>query len=341
MLKQTGRFTGASRHQARLIYVVLTLMTLYFGVIGTLNVVVFQDYLVAALDYAGAVAVTAVLVYFHRSTQLAVASWLVVGVLIAVLLSFVHMADGRAYSLMWVTLLPPVTFFLLGRHAGAWICGLIFTYVCTFVYLRLPYWPPAEVTIGSLLNIIEVLTAHWFLFRLYERSRAEAFAELEHLSTTDPLTGLLNRSRLDSVLQEEINRHQRSGQPLSVVLCDLDHFKRINDNYGHLTGDQVLIETAALIRESMRKTDHSGRWGGEEFLLICPDTSTDATHTIIDKLRRATAGASLPHALQISLSFGIATWRASESSDQLLKRADDALYEAKRSGRDRIVLAPQ
>ncbi|HBX36419.1 MAG TPA: hypothetical protein DEG76_03580, partial [Pseudohongiella sp.] len=100
MLKQTGRFTGASRHQARLIYVVLTLMTLYFGVIGTLNVVVFQDYLVAALDYAGAVAVTAVLVYFHRSTQLAVASWLVVGVLIAVLLSFVHMADGRAYSLI-------------------------------------------------------------------------------------------------------------------------------------------------------------------------------------------------------------------------------------------------
>ncbi|MEX2332758.1 MAG: diguanylate cyclase, partial [Pseudohongiella sp.] len=255
---------GAARHQARLVYAVLIIMTLYLAVIGSLNVFVFASYTLAALDYAGALGVFLALLYFHRSGQLLIASWLVVVIVIGVLLSFIHMAEGRNYSVIWVTILPPVAFFLLGRRAGAWLSGLVFVYVITFIYLQLPTWPPAQMTLGAWLNIVEVLLAQWFLFRLYERSRAEAFAELEHLSVTDKLTGLSNRSHLDLLLQQEIERHRRSGEPLTLVLCDLDHFKHINDEHGHLTGDKILQEFAGVLMRHMRSNDICGRWGGQE-----------------------------------------------------------------------------
>lgn len=332
--------SGAMRHQTRLVYIILMLMTLYLAAIGTLNVLLFEAYTIATLNYAGMLGISAVLWYFHRSGQLLLASWLVVLLSIGVILVFIHMADGRAYSLIWITLLPPVTFFLLGRRAGAWICGLAFLYVIALVYLRLPHWEPAEFTLGTWLNIVEVLIAHWLLFRLYERSRAEAFAELERLSETDKLTGLYNRSRLDTFLQHEIERQQRNQSPLTLVLCDIDHFKRINDRLGHLGGDAALRTVARLLAEQMRASDICGRWGGEEFLIICPDTPAPAATHIVSKLQEAVAGVKLEKNSKVTLSFGVATMRAGEDADQLLRRADDALYEAKHRGRDRFVVAP-
>ena len=331
--------TGPIRHQTRLVNVVLVLMSGYFAVIATLNVLVFQDYGLAVLDLAGMTGCLATLWYFRRTGGLQIASRIVVGLLTVVILLFIHVADGRSYSLIWVTILPPIAFFLLGRTVGAWLCGLVFLYVAGFVYLRLPEWQPVEPGLGTLLNLIEVLTAHWFLFRLYERSRAEAFAELEHLSETDTLTGLLNRNRLDSLLQQELERHGRTDQPLSLVLCDVDHFKRINDEHGHLTGDRVLRDIAHHLRDHIRSVDQCGRWGGEEFLIICPDTSGEAAAGMIERLRKAARDRSASHAIPFTLSFGIATLYPAETSEQLLRRADRALYEAKRAGRDRVELA--
>lgn len=330
---------GPQRHQVRLVNAILLLMAAYFAVIGTLNLFLFADHGLAALDYIGMVCVLATQVYFRRSQQLLITSWIVVAVVVAVMLVFIHMADGRSYSLMWVTLLPPVTFFLLGRRAGAWICAGVFLYVALFVYLRLPHWTPAEPGLGTWLNTVEILTAHWFLFRLYEKSRAEAFADLEHLSETDKLTGLLNRSRLDAVLQQELERHHRSSQPLTGVLCDVDHFKQINDDHGHLTGDRILKDIAGFLREHMRKIDICGRWGGEEFLIICPDTSAPAARQIVDRLRTAAHEQGMSGDIRVTLSFGIATLAQQETAEELLRRSDRAMYEAKRGGRDQVVLA--
>ena len=241
-----------------------------------------------------------------------------------------------------MTVLPPVAFFLLGRRAGAWLSGLVFVYVIAYVYLRLSDWPPADVTLGAWLNIVEVLTAQWFLFRLYERSRAEAFAELEHLSITDKLTGLYNRSHLDTLLQLELERHRNNGQPLTLVLCDIDHFKHINDEYGHLTGDIILQQFAGVLTQHMRATDSCGRWGGEEFLIICPDTAPASAAAITNKLRAAFAETPFSHGLNVTASFGIASQAPADRtqlSDQLLRRADDALYNAKHRGRACAVIA--
>ncbi|MDO8908403.1 MAG: GGDEF domain-containing protein [Pseudohongiella sp.] len=332
-------FTGPLRHQARLVYVILTLMAAYFAVIGTINVFVFASYTIAALDYAGMLGMLAVLYYFHYSRRLMHTSWLVVMLLIGVILVFIHMAEGRSYSLIWVTLLPPVTFFLLGRRAGAWVCGAVFVYVAIYVYINMPRWEPAEFTLGTFLNIVEVLAAHWLLFRLYERSRAEAFAELELLSETDKLTGLYNRSRLDSFLLHEIERHHRDNRPLTLILSDIDHFKRINDQHGHLSGDRALKVVADLLVNHTRSSDICGRWGGEEFLFICPDTSSAAASHIIGKIQQALSVAELPHRTAVTLSFGVASLGPDDTAEHVLRRADDALYQAKREGRNTVVTA--
>lgn len=330
---------GPERHQRRLVYFVLTLMTAYFVLIGSLNVFLFQEYPTAALDYLGGLASALFLRYFHQSQNLRIASYAVVAILISVMLVFVHIADGRAYSLIWITLVPPISFFLLGRRSGAVVSGTVFLYMITFVYLRLPHWEPIEVGLGTMLNILEVFIAHWFLFQLYERSRAEAIAELEHLSETDKLTGLVNRSRLDIILQDEVIRYERSARPLTLVLCDVDHFKRINDEHGHLVGDEVLKGIANFLSAQCRQADTCGRWGGEEFLIICPDTEGEEAITLVKRIQQASYSALFPKNIRVSLSFGIAVLSPDGDADQLLRRADYALYEAKRQGRDRFIIA--
>lgn len=331
--------TGQQRHQARLVHIVLIMMTLYFAVIGTLNVFLFKDYDLAAMDYGGMLAVASLLIYFRRSANLRLAAWLLVITLTSIMLYFIHLTAAQAYSIIWVTLLPPIAFFLLGRQAGTWICAAVFIYVVAYFYLQLPTMTPVQLSNGSLFNIMEVLLAHWLLFRLYERSRAEAYVELERLSVTDKLTGLYNRSHLDDIMQQEIIRHRRNGQPLTVVLCDIDHFKLINDKYGHLVGDAILRDLAGLLKSNMRTTDFCGRWGGEEFLIICPDTPATAAATIIRKLQHSIRQASMTEKIHITLSFGIASLQAHESAEDQLRRADNALYEAKRQGRDRMIVA--
>jgi len=144
-----------------------------------------------------------------------------------------------AYSIIWVAVLPPVCFFLLGRQAGIWVCAAVFSYVVVFLYLQRPTPQPAAPELSSALNIGEVVLAHWFLFRFYERSRAEAYAELERLSETDKLTGLYNRRHLNILHTQAFNIRKRTEAPLSLIQCDINHFKRINDKYGHQTGDII------------------------------------------------------------------------------------------------------
>jgi diguanylate cyclase (GGDEF)-like protein len=314
-------------------------MLIAFPVITLLNLLVFQAYLIAAIDFAGFVAAGVGWSYFHRTQNIKITAWFLVISLIAVLLSFIHLAEGGNYSLMWVTIMPPLVFFLLGPRVGAWVSAILFTYIIGYLYLMLPTFEPAAFSLGALLNVIEVLVALWFIFRHYERSRASAFDELERLSNTDKLTGLYNRLRLDELLSEQLALSQRSGTAFTLVLCDIDHFKKINDDHGHLVGDEVLVELAKLLQTHTRATDYVGRWGGEEFLIICPATTAEGAQKLIESLRAAVAQLNFNHDLTLTMSFGIAAARPQGSIVTILKTADNALYEAKRRGRNRVVVA--
>jgi len=163
--------------------------------------------------------------------------------------------------------------------------------------------------------------------------------KVESLSLTDSLTGLANRRHLDTMFDKEIARARRHRTDLSIVMIDIDHFKRVNDRYGHVIGDEVIKGFANLLLANVRQDDTAGRWGGEEFLLILPTTDLVGAERIANLLRTAIALYEFPTDDPQSCSFGAAQWNHSESLDCLLGRADKALYQAKENGRNRIELA--
>ena len=164
-------------------------------------------------------------------------------------------------------------------------------------------------------------------------------AQLERLSVSDTLTGLSNRHRLGQVLAEETARRARSGGRLSVILLDLDYFKAVNDRHGHPVGDRLLVAISALLKSGSRGTDEVGRWGGEEFLVVCRDTDLDGACALARKLRGLVACEDFAVVGRQTASFGVAQLEADEGVDALVARADVALYEAKNAGRDRVVPA--
>ncbi len=160
--------------------------------------------------------------------------------------------------------------------------------------------------------------------------------ELEKLAITDRLTGLGNRMKLDSTLQIEIARNIRYEHPLSVIIMDLDFFKRINDSLGHQAGDKVLQGVSEILRNTIRDTDIVGRWGGEEFLIICPETTLEGASTLAEKIRLIMESTELEEGVIVTGSFGVAERELGEKDAGLISRADDALYEAKANGRNKV-----
>lgn len=161
-------------------------------------------------------------------------------------------------------------------------------------------------------------------------------AKLEKLANFDGLTDLYNRRAIEDMLQREIDRSERYGTFLSVMLFDLDHFKRVNDTYGHHVGDEVLRQTAVLVKAAIRKNDYAGRWGGEEFVVIVPDTHLDSGVQLAERIRNDVVTHVFEQVGTVTMSTGIGRYQPGEGGDRLIKRIDDALYRAKEKGRNRI-----
>ena len=164
-------------------------------------------------------------------------------------------------------------------------------------------------------------------------------AKLEELATTDVLTGTFNRRKFNELILAEIERVRRYGHPLSLLVVDIDHFKRINDTHGHDAGDEVLIVLAGLIRTGIRATDSLARWGGEEFVVLSPEVSVEEAAGLAERLRSAAGTYAYSFVGRVTASIGVAQHRAGETPDELFARADEALYRAKEGGRDRVEVA--
>jgi two-component system cell cycle response regulator len=178
--------------------------------------------------------------------------------------------------------------------------------------------------------------------KVLQQELLEQSRRLETMIFEDALTGLANRRFILTQLASHVSAARRHRRPVSVAIVDIDHFKPVNDEYGHQAGDQVLVAVATALAEHLRAEDQLGRLGGEEFLVVLPDTHAEAAQRVTEKLRcevartRATHGG---HELSVTVSIGTATWDG-ETPEQLLRRADDALYAAKAGGRDRTLSAP-
>lgn len=160
--------------------------------------------------------------------------------------------------------------------------------------------------------------------------------QFEDLAKTDQLTGLLNRIGIREPLYNGLKRWQESRSPFAFVLVDIDHFKKVNDEHGHDVGDEILKGTAKLLSENVRKSDFLARWGGEEFILVCPNTNLEQAHSVAEHLRAKLADTQLHPKIPVTASFGVAAMTQADL-DHLFKSADEALYEAKGLGRNCVV----
>lgn len=172
-------------------------------------------------------------------------------------------------------------------------------------------------------------------------ARHDMEEQLRKLSQTDSLTGLANRRRFSEMATEELTRALRYNHPISILIFDIDHFKTINDNFGHQAGDAALVELARVVLDCTRESDSVARWGGEEFTVLMPFTGLVTAASVGEKIRERVAQHPFKNGLKLTVSIGVAEWQLhDEAVDSVVSRADDALYQAKETGRNRIVLAP-
>ncbi len=198
------------------------------------------------------------------------------------------------------------------------------------------YLPKGSLSQEKLQNIIDVALDKWT--RLQQAMADKE--KLERLATFDSLTGLYNRRTILGKLRELINLANRYKEDFSLSMLDIDHFKKVNDRYGHLTGDEVLEKIATLIRRNIRDTDIVGRYGGEEFIIILPKTNLSSSWGVAERLRsiieKAEMKDSAGNVFTITVSLGLAGWERDEDAASLISRADEALYKAKGKGRNRV-----
>jgi diguanylate cyclase (GGDEF)-like protein len=244
----------------------------------------------------------------------------------------------------WVLLIPLVSHLLLGRRLGLGI-SLLFIGVALVIFLYRFDASDAVMDPRSIANMV-ILTACITIFsHVYEVSRERSESQLLQLAQTDFLTGLSNRSRIKVFFEREKSRASREQQPLSLLIIDLDHFKKVNDRFGHEAGDRALIFFADLLRQRLRATDMASRLGGEEFGVILVNTATDTAIQVAEDLRQALEDADLEHDGQpvpLSMSVGVAELGVDGNSLQdLLTAADQRLYTAKDNGRNQVVPPPK
>jgi len=217
----------------------------------------------------------------------------------------------------------------------------------------------------SQVDLVTTLVALWFvtfliilIIRFFDYSRERAAnkkkqeelkknlraleiekSEYERSSKEDPLTGCLNRAGFSGVLLREQEKLSRTGNPVSFMIFDIDHFKEVNDTYGHLVGDEVLVNLAKLVQSMIRNTDSLVRWGGEEFVILSDETSIQNAAFLAEKLRKAIESTALISQQQVTCSFGVTEMVPGEDPKSLIARADKALYTSKEGGRNRVTVA--
>lgn len=295
---------------------------------------------------------------FTRRYTLA-ATWMILGVSLPVFINlrlFLGYRGGSHIFFVLFSLLPILTIQEYRKRLTSLLSGMNLLFFF-FTYRHLPTPELLSVFTPVMIKSIELFTMGFVLItivlvffinqRIIDRYEIEltekrmsletALVEVRNFATLDALTGILNRGHMERRIREELARGNRYGFPISLILFDIDHFKQINDQYGHDIGDIVLKKMVDTVAGKIRETDALGRWGGEEFMLLLPYTDAKNADLVAQKLCRSLGWVDHGECGKITASFGVAQWISNESFADLYKRLDNALYAAKSAGRNRVV----
>lgn len=329
--------------QTYLINNILLILVPIFTFLIFLNIFVHRLFVIAVVDVIAILIAVFLLMYFHRSNNVKVTSIFSVALYTLLLIAYILISGPSDYAFAWILVFPPVSYFLLGRNIGRLVTMVSFLLIFLGILLFSPPWATNDLSFISFVNLLFAATCVTILISFFELSRAKAYdfiklknQELMHLSHTDALTKISNRLKLDEVMIKELARIRRGTPHFSVIMGDLDLFKRFNDGFGHSAGDQILVEIATAIVQICRLTDTVGRWGGEEFLVICPETSSEGAKILAEKIRKAVESLPLRRYGIVTISLGVTSSKPDDDINTIIQRADKALYLAKSAGRNQV-----
>lgn len=268
-------------------------------------------------------------VYVSRRTRTA-GVFMALGFISAALMTTLMLGASQVF---WAYPALFTAYFMLDTRQ-AFILGIGF--LCCFVSILWGVLPNVELATIGLTLVTSILLAYAFA-----QTNRRQQASLRHMANVDPLTGAGNRRSQNQKLDAVQAIFRRSKTPGSILMLDVDHFKQINDTYGHVVGDQVLIEIADLVRSCTRATESLYRYGGEEFVVIAEQTNILAAAQLAEKLRGMIAQRVFSHGVRLSVSVGVAELRIGEERQAWLSRVDAALFQAKGHGRNQVILADE
>ncbi|NMH59899.1 GGDEF domain-containing protein [Alteromonas ponticola] len=264
--------------------------------------------------------------------------------LMALTAYLVHSGGARGTGPLWSYLVPSVTLFMAGLRRGLTILAVYFCVISALLFFNGGQWLLIDYGYEFKTRLLYSFLTVTFLSAYYEYTREISFKTISELSQKfekqarhDPLTGLPNRRGMWEHLTYEYERSQRYRLNMTVLVCDIDHYKKVNDTLGHDGGDFILKEVATLMSEQLRKQDILARWGGEEFLILLPETNTQQAFIVAEKIRTQIENAEFTYneqTLSVTVSFGIADASGKNQVDQAISEADGYLYKAKNAGRN-------
>lgn len=327
----------------------LTIGVFTFSFFSYINLALFNSLFIGMLDGAAAVICLAALIDFRLHRNLERSVWIGAGNFFLFFLVFAYTNQNNDFGLIWTIFFPIFVITLMGHKQGLWVTSVFYLLLFVMAFLHIGEWDHGTWNLRAYLRFVVASTVLTYVVYVYEsalhrsqiiltqtREKEERYLkELEKLSTTDPLTGLSNRRLMDKILEHHFIEAKHSFNPFTLILFDIDDFKRINDTYGHNTGDEVLVAIADLARLSLRKTDYIARWGGEEFLILLAQASVDDAVVLSEKIRQRIEKLQFP--MKVTCSFGISGCDPSFNIYDLIDHADTALYDAKKSGKNKIV----
>lgn len=247
---------------------------------------------------------------------------------------------------LWIFIVAPVSVFIHGLKRGLIDITLFVAIISILMFMPTDIIAHAPYSTEFKLRLLYSFLTVTFLSALYEYARDKSYKhtlelskKYQQLAHFDPLTQLSNRRDALCILKREQARLIRSKEPLSIIICDVDHFKKINDQYGHNAGDVVLIELAKIFSQNIRKQDCVARWGGEEFLFILPQTLAKNAHIFAAKILDKLQGHRVTYQdkkITVTVSMGIEQFNENQSIDEIINNADKYLYQAKNAGRNQI-----